>query len=342
MTAQISTLGELLSAAGTQWRVYDIGRRITKIDKTLFAQIENTQAPYPYPLGGHALLAIQFWDNQATLDPYVWFLKFPLDEQSKLIVASRDHFASMVLEALGTQLTGEQAEGKLDNNPYVFTPNANKLAAFNALLKCELNRPASQYYEYCELYFANKLPNDAWQSMAVQGIADFAFRLNHGQNRQNLTQMWDDLPLEVKQPLSAMLEHVAIDTGFSEQLKKAITVAIEKKQLDELVCHLRALSGSKAKGLVEQTVDALLNSQYNNEADILLTLAGRCWETFLDPQRLFKFLDCAAHNTKIEGLFASIFADLVAIPNLRPHVLAILRAENRSDKLSRAIGRLFS
>ena len=47
MTAQISTLGELLTNAGTQWRVYDMGRRINKIDKQQFAQIEQTQAPTP-------------------------------------------------------------------------------------------------------------------------------------------------------------------------------------------------------------------------------------------------------------------------------------------------------
>ncbi|OHU86719.1 MULTISPECIES: DUF3549 family protein [Pseudoalteromonas] len=342
MTAQISTLGELLSAAGTQWRVYDIGRRITKIDKQHFAQIETTQAPYPYPLGGHALLAIQFWDNQATVDPYVWFLKFPLDEQSKLIVASRDHFASMVLEALGTELTGQQADGKLDNNPYVFTPNANKLAAFNALLKTELKRPASQYYEYTELYFSGKLPADDWQSLAVQGLADFAFRLDHGQNSENLQAIWASLPLEVKQPLSAMLEHVAIDTRFSEKLQNEINNSINENNLDELVCNLRAISGSHAQGLLAQSVDTILSSEYGRESDILLTLAGRCWEVFLDSERLFKFLESAAQNTKIEGLFASIFADLVAIPSLRPHVLGILRAENRSDDLSRAIGRLFS
>ncbi|NOU50675.1 DUF3549 family protein [Pseudoalteromonas sp. JBTF-M23] len=342
MTAQISTLGELLSAAGTQWRVYDIGRRITKIDKQQFAQIEAAQVPYPFPLAGHALIAIQFWDNQATVDPYVWFLKLPLDEQSKLIVASRDHFASMVLEALGTELTGEQADGKLDNNPYVFTPNANKLAAFNALLKRELNRPASQYYEYSELYFAGKLPQDAWQSMAVQGIADFAFRLDHGQNNANLQKSWPSLPLEVKQPLSAMLEHIEVSTVFSEQLQSAIKTSIEQKNLSELICNLRAISGSKAQGLIAQSVDLVLNSDYRFEADILLTLAGRCWEVFVDSERLFKFLDCAANNQQVDGLFASIFADLVAIPTLRPHVLAILRAENRSDELSRAIGRLFS
>ncbi|MBQ4851411.1 DUF3549 family protein [Pseudoalteromonas sp. MMG012] len=342
MTAQISTLGQLLSAAGTQWRAYDIGRRITKIDKKQFAQIEGTLIPYPYPLAGHALIAIQFWDNNATLDPYVWFLKLPLDEQSKLVAASRDHFANMVLEALGTEITGEQAQGKLDNNPYVFTPNANKLAAFNALLKREINRPASQYYEYAELYFAGKLPENAWQNVAVQGLADFAFRLAHSHNAKNLHSVWSSLPIQVKQPLSAMLEHVPTDTHLSELFYNDCISALRNKQLDILICNLRALSATKAQGLLLQATDLILADELANEADILLTLTGRCWEAFNEQSRLFILLDKAAHNTQVDGLFTSIFADLVAIPSLRPHVLSILRAENRSETLSRAIGRLFS
>ena len=46
----------------------------------------------------------------------------------------------MIIQALGTEITGEKADGKLDNNPYVFTPNANKL------------------------YFSAKLGFDNWQS----------------------------------------------------------------------------------------------------------------------------------------------------------------------------------
>ena len=342
MTAHISTLGELLSAAGTQWRAYDIGRRITKIDKKQFAQIESTQQAYPYPLANHAFIAIQFWDNSATLDPYVWFLKFPLDEQSKLIAASRDHFANMVLEALGTEITGEQAQGKLDNNPYVFTPNANKLAAFNALLKRELNRPASQYYEYAELYFSGKLPEEAWQNVAIQGLADFAFRLDHANNAANLFATWSTLPIQVKQPLSAMLEHVSIETVLSEVLYTECLSSLKNQNLEQLICNLRALSNSKAQGLLTQAIDLILADDLANEADVLLTLTGRCWAAFSDQSRLFYLLDKAASNTQVDGLFTSIFADLVVIPTLRPHVLAILRAENRSETLSRAIGRLFS
>ncbi|MCO7208298.1 DUF3549 family protein [Pseudoalteromonas sp. B5MOD-1] len=342
MTEQIATLGQLLDAAGTTWRAFDIGRHITKLDKKQFLAIEETKIPYPYPLAGHAWLAIQFWDVKASKEPYVWFLKFPLDEQSRLVSASRDHFANMVIEALGTEITGENAEGKLDNNPYVFTPNANKLAAFNAQVKCLLKQSASQYYEYAQLYFSGKLGFDNWQSVAVQGIADFAMRLDNDNNLANLQAAWGQLPVEVLQPLSAMLEHVAIEPVFAEQLLAYGLNAIEHKDDIALVAALRSLSKTPAQGLTAQLVDAVLRSDMNTQSDVLLTIAGRCFSTLEDPERLHVFMDCCAHHTKIEQLFVSIFTDLVAIPSIRPHLLGLLRKENRSETLARAIGRLFS
>lgn len=342
MTEQIATLGQLLDGAGTQWRAFDIGRRITKIDKKQFNAIEQAQIPYPYPLAGHAWIAIQFWDSSASKEPYVWFLKFPVDEQSKLVCASRDHFANMVIEALGNDLTGEQADGKLDNNPYVFTPNANKLAAFNSLLKTLLKQPASQYYEYAQLYFSAKLGFDNWQSVAIQGIADYALRLENDSNLTNLKDAWGQLPAEVLQPLSAMLEHVNIPVSLTEQLSQHAKDAIDEHDSLALVCALRAMSNSQAQGLTGQIVDSVLASKLATDSDVLLTIAGRCYSLLEDPQRLHIFMDNCAHHQEIDTLFPSIFADLVAIPAVRPHLLGLLRKENRSETLARAIGRLFS
>ena len=45
MSDQIATLGQLLDGAGTQWRAFDIGRHITKLDKKQFLAIEQAQVP---------------------------------------------------------------------------------------------------------------------------------------------------------------------------------------------------------------------------------------------------------------------------------------------------------
>ncbi|MFP3355648.1 DUF3549 family protein, partial [Pseudoalteromonas sp. SIMBA_153] len=75
-----------------------------------------------------------------------------------------------------------QADGKLDNNPYVFTPNANKLAACNAQVKVLLKQPASQYYEHSQFYFSGQSGFDNLQSVALQGISDFSYLLNSADN----------------------------------------------------------------------------------------------------------------------------------------------------------------
>ncbi|MBQ4831651.1 DUF3549 family protein [Pseudoalteromonas sp. MMG010] len=342
MSEQIATLGQLLDGAGTQWRAFDIGRHITKLDKKQFLAIEQTQIPYPYPLSGHAWLAIQFWDAKASKEPYVWFLKFPVDEQSKLVSATRDHFANMVIEALGSEITGEQADGKLDNNPYVFTPNANKLAAFNAQLKVLLKQPASQHYEHTQLYFTGKIGLECWQHVALQGLADFAMRLEHDNNLAMLNQAWPHLPVEVLTPLSAMLEHVEIPTSLSEQLFNYAQHGIKNNDAIATTAALRAMSKAQAQGLTAQLVDDILRSELALNSDLLLTIAGRCFNQLENPERLHSFMECCAQHKEIDELFVSIFADLVAIPTIRPHLLALLRKENRSEALARSIGRLFS
>ena len=259
-----------------------------------------------------------------------------------LVSASRDHFADMVIQALGTEITGEQADGKLDNNPYVFTPNANKLAAFNAQVKVLLKQPASQYYEHAQLYFSGKIGFDNWQSVALQGIADFALRLDSDTNLSNLQKAWAHLPIEVLQPLSAMLEHVEIPTSMSELLVDYTQTAISNNDTLAITAALRSASKGQAQGLCAQLVDTVLSSPVKHDSDVLLTIAGRCFKQLENPERLHVFMDNCAHHQKIEELFPSIFADLVAIPTIRPHLLGLLRKENRSETLARAIGRLFS
>lgn len=167
-------------------------------------------------------------------------------------------------------------------------------------------------------------------------------RLSHGQNQQNLIALWSALPEQVQSPLAAMIEHVSISTELTEFLQIQLNTHLSEHNLTGAVNSFRAMSGSHGLGLIAQSVDQLLASSQSLEADILLTIAGRGWETLTDPDRLYMFMDKAAQNNQIEGIFESIFADLVAIPMLRPHVLGLLRAQNRSDTLSRAIGRLFS
>ena len=79
----ISSISALLNLSDSQYCIYDIGRRVDKISIEQFEKIEAAQLPYPFPIQGHAMLAIAFWQKQST-SPYLWFVKLPLDERGLL------------------------------------------------------------------------------------------------------------------------------------------------------------------------------------------------------------------------------------------------------------------
>ncbi|XQW86168.1 DUF3549 family protein [Thalassotalea piscium] len=87
----IDTISDLLTLSNSQYRVYDIGRKIDKITKEQFSKIEANQLPYPFPSQGHAHLALAFWQKEAK-HPYLWFVKLPLDERGLLNQGARNHF----------------------------------------------------------------------------------------------------------------------------------------------------------------------------------------------------------------------------------------------------------
>ena len=114
----IDTISQLLQASNSQYRLYDIGRKITKISKEQFEKIENNQLPYPAPSQGHACIAIAFWQKQSP-QPYLWLVKLPLDERGLLNQGARNHFIAIIVEALGSDLTqdaNEQQEELLKSN----------------------------------------------------------------------------------------------------------------------------------------------------------------------------------------------------------------------------------
>jgi len=69
----INTLSEFLSKSQSQYRVFDMGRRVQKLSSDTFADFEDAKVPYPYPLQQHAWIAILFWNKQQSNQHYIWF-----------------------------------------------------------------------------------------------------------------------------------------------------------------------------------------------------------------------------------------------------------------------------
>lgn len=333
--SHISTISELLSLSESQFRVYDLGRKIDKISKEQFDKIEMNQLPYPFPSQGHAFMAIAFWQKKSP-QPYLWFVKLPLDERGLLNQGARNHFIAIIVEALGSDLSvdpTEQQEELLKSNPYHFTPAEYKLAAINSLLKKELKQPASIHYENCQAYFSGQLNWNEWQSIGIQGIADFAQRLNDADNTKQLVKALPKLPEEVLLPLCFALENQSLPVELIEALIKAY------HNNNQHVCYIRALASNSEHPFVASFIDELISNKTLTE-EALITLAGRNWTVFNNKQRLLSYLECLVLMPE-QQLFPALFKDLVAIPSIRPMLFECMREPNRSPELAKAIGLLF-
>ena len=343
----IDTISQLLHSSNSQFRLYDIGRKIEKISKEQFEKIELNQIPYPTPSQGHACIAIAFWQKQSP-QPYLWLLKFPLDERGLLNQGARNHFIAIIVEALGSDLmqdANEQQEELLKNNPYLFTPAQYKLAALNSKIKFELKQAPSEYLSPFLAYLSGEDSWDNWQVVGVQGITDLAVRIkektnNKQSNSQKLINALPHLPSEVLFPLCSALENeefsVELIDALLDLLQTKLQLAKDSQQQDDTLLQtqqhlLRSLASNCHHVHVEKFVNMLLEQQ-NVAPELLITLSGRCWIALANTKQLMAYFE---HLIACEdqALFNSIFKDLVTIPTMRPIVFQCMQAPERRSAL---------
>lgn len=330
---EITTLSQFLTTANTQFQVYDLGRRVQHIDMMAFQQIESLNCPYPYPIQGHAQCAVVFW--QGNEQPYIWFIKLPLDEQGLLSPAPRQQFIKMILEALGrdpTQPLTDAQQEQLANHPFSFKPSQQKLAIFNALVKLQLGQPASSQYETAAQYLSGQMAIDNWQHVGLQGIADVCARLHLFDHEAALISIWPKLPIEVKAAICECFTHLTL----SDELAAVLVDECNKAQTDHKVMYLAALA---SKPQLCQHLIAYLDEESALDANTLITIAARNWLCLKDDLTRKRYLEALAKQP--QGFFNQVFADMVAIPSLRLSLLQDLRSPDRSSTLSNAIGGLF-
>lgn len=332
----IATITELLTLSDCQYRIFDLGRRIEKITKETFEKLEHNQLPHPVPVQGHAHFAVCFW-QKASPTPYLWFVKLPLDERGLLNQGARNHFIAIIVEALGTDLSvnpTEKQEELLKNNPYIFTPSQYKLAMLNSLLNQELKQPASTYYADVVNYFEAG-DYSQWHHLGAQGITDYAARIKSDDHIAVMAKALSDLPMEVLSPLCSALENLVLPIELIDPLTKMFVEAEPQQQV--LVC--RALASSIEHPYCQALFTSLLQQETVQE-ELMITIAGRCWQLLGQQQNCLLFLEQLAANH--QQIFPAIFKDLVAIPNIRPYLFNCMRDTQRSNTLAKAIGTLFN
>lgn len=258
----IHTLTQLLKNSGCQYEIYDLGRRIQKVDNDLFADVEQGMQPYPFPLQKQAHLAISYWNEQK--QPWIWFLKFKLDERGLLSQADIGNFLKFVLEAMGTRLSGdmnEEQQQKLSNNPYTFKPSEDKMAVFHSQVRAELSLPTSQYYEHAQHYYTGDLGWENWQTVGLQGITDMCARLGDKQNGVAIRKALRKLPSEPLYATLGALEHATLSDKLAERIQEMADDQINSQDPDLFLLSalVRALSGADSS-IAKQVVNSVLAS----------------------------------------------------------------------------------
>ncbi|MFM2485842.1 DUF3549 family protein [Celerinatantimonas yamalensis] len=335
----LATLSEILTLAGSQFKVYDMGRRISVIDTQSFYAMETAARPYPAPIAGQARFALCFWSLQTPEQPYIWFLQFPVDELGFIKLAARDQFLRLVISTLGDDLrqTPDEAHSKaLASHPCIFRPNDEKQAYFNARLKVDLELPASKYYEHAQAYLSGQIGWENWASVGLQGLADVVARLDREQNSLRLSQALAHINETLWVHLAQLLEHQPLDQRLTHKLVELHQQWLATHpQLSNLV--LRAMASSPFSVLRQKALQAQL--QQAQDPQQFIAIAARLWLDLVNPTLNKLFFEQLAKLADA-SLFNQLFADLVAIPTLRDEVLMRLRDPDRSDTLAAAIGQL--
>ncbi|MBB1273466.1 DUF3549 family protein [Psychromonas sp. SR45-3] len=340
----MNTLTDFLEQAQCQYRAYDLGRIVQKINNSEFQKIAKNEMAYPFPIQQHAFIALTFWQVAAQKEHFIWFLKLPLDEQGLMKITAQTSFIRMVVEAMGEDLTADisdKLQERLASNPFVFKPSAEKLAIFNANINSAFIRPPSSFYAAIQHYFSDQSDWQQWQNLGLQGFADLAARLNHDNNQKKIIDALDFLPEQPLQTLSLCLENqTQISTELATHIANQANKRLQQGQESTAILLLRAITSANAQGITKQLLNDQFSSPLVHQADWYITIAGRCWMQLEDETLLNRYFEALANHHK--ALFPQLFADLVAIPSLRDKVLKQLRLTARSPALSEAIGLLFS
>ena len=336
----IHSLTELLTNSECQYQVFDLGRRIRHIENKTFSDVEQGVMPYPFPLQRKAHLAIAYWNEQK--QPWIWFLKFDLDERGLLKQADVGNFLKYVLEAMGTRINQEMSEKqqeKLSNNPYTFKPAEDKMAIFHSQVRAKLNLPCSQYYEHAQHYFSGQLGWDKWQAVGLQGVTDICSRLGQEQNGVNLRKALPQLPNEPLYALLGALEHTELQDKLAERIAELAVKQIDSDDPDIFLLGalVRALSGAKAD-ISLPILKTVLASPRLSHQEVLIGIAGRSWHLLAEEKTAEQYLLRLA-QTGNQPLFNQLFADLVMLPDLRMVLLPLLNS-NPSEELAHALIKL--
>ncbi|MDO6564111.1 DUF3549 family protein [Amphritea sp. 1_MG-2023] len=350
--AHFETLTDFIRQTDAQFRILDMGRCISKLSPDNFRKVEMGQVPYPKPFLHQAWIAVLMWNPKQANENVVWFLKLPLDEQGYLVQAARDDFLHRLLQNLSNSMgkgplnqptDATEYRDALKDNPFSFTPDQEKMAAFHATATLITRQPASSFYTAAKQYFQGKANLQDWDKLGYQGIADYVIRHQEDNNEAKLAEIFPQLPDAPLEAACTFLEHIQPGEALSNAIRQRLALSVSEATVsaNQIGALVRAISQTPEDEQKVAVLSQVLASHYGREAEVIAALASRCWASLQYPQLLKLFLETLADNNAGQACFNRVMADLMFIPTLRALSLQQFRALDRSEALSRAIGAMF-
>lgn len=341
MTSKTPILSEFLLQTDTQIRIFDLGRRVSKITLSDFQQFEHGERAYPFPYEQTAWIGLLYWNKKDKSQHNIWFIRMPLDETGHLQLSARDEFMHLLLSRFAeTMQNGNSAQAMehvLKDNPYVFKPTDDKLAIFHSKALLTLQQTPSQFFSDTLKYIQSD-NYDQWQHLGIQGITDLAVRQDKDEIHSALLKALPLIPAQVFNVLCQGLESEVIDIA----LAKVIATRIEDADDDQIIANgIRALASCQSTKFKNDTIYSTLEKLDQNQTIVLIAITAKVWDILFDEKTLKLFLEKLSATTAGPELFNSLIQDLIFMPGLREKILIEFRNPDRSECLSKSVGEFF-
>ncbi len=331
---KVNTQGllSLLETPTTRIRCFDMGRRVTELTRAQFTAFEQTTLAYPLPLKNQAWFALCRISNNQQTEPMVWFLRLPLDEQNKLVLATRDYFVHRLLDAIATSDPDnpDKLAAAFEDNPHTFKPREDRMAVFHAQLGYSLGLPPSSFFDHAMEYFSGNTGWDQWQFVGYQGIADVAARSENIDQAMTIGRAIPHLPAEPLTALCHCLENQPISKPVSQALLARLQTLLSSQTVDTALISalIRGLSQATDSEHRQQKFQQVFASPCRTDIEILVSISGRAWEVLTSPGNGLIFMEALASTAGGQQVFEDCIRDLFGLPGLR---LILLDAMKKSD-----------
>ncbi|GGN32859.1 MULTISPECIES: DUF3549 family protein [Marinomonas] len=347
---KIESLSDLFDMVGCDVSYYDLGRNITKITPQQAIQFDRKQQAYPFPFRQHAWLACLLTSKDTAKKDsanagVIWFVKLPLDEAGCLNLGTRDHFIKSIVDKILHK--GEEAglSEALEDNPYVFKPDQERMASFHAILGKNLHKAPSHYFDDVVKHLSSDVnkQDDSWQTLGLQGIAELAARVDEDTYQALIQKAIQHAAKPVVSALCHALEHETL----SSQLQETLIAQLQTEQ-DALMqaSYLRALSRAELNNTLLLPLFGLLGSLtecQDNDLHPIAALAAKCPHWLgQNPQLLRIIMEKLAHREDGYIAFRQIAAELSQHPEAKQPLWSLLRCGHVSPKLAQAVSYLFT